>query len=276
MRIFRGDELVGDVPVAALVDDCPLYDLAPAAPRRAALRRAGGDAGRGRLDARGAAGAARLAQPRLAPAAVRAVRLRSCSRAPCAARRRPTRPCSRCPTAAALGVADRRQRPPRGRRPVPGHDRRGPRVRGQPRVRRRRAAGRDEQPELRQSREAAHRLAADRGGARPGRRLPGARRAGRRRQRLALQRGRRPARSTRRRSSAWSGGCPTPRRAGRLGFARAGDAIALAGWNARRRWPRASWPSCAASRCPTACPPSTSRRRAQCSRRSATRCAPAR
>jgi phosphoribosylformylglycinamidine synthase subunit PurL len=32
MRILRGDELVGDVPVAALVDDCPLYDLAPAAP----------------------------------------------------------------------------------------------------------------------------------------------------------------------------------------------------------------------------------------------------
>ena len=39
MRIFRGDELVGDMPVAALVDDCPLYDLAPAAPGGAALRR---------------------------------------------------------------------------------------------------------------------------------------------------------------------------------------------------------------------------------------------
>jgi len=32
MRIFRGDELVGDMPVAALVDDCPLYDLAPERP----------------------------------------------------------------------------------------------------------------------------------------------------------------------------------------------------------------------------------------------------
>ncbi|MCW2996882.1 MAG: purL [Solirubrobacterales bacterium] len=32
MRIFRGDELVGDMPVDALVDDCPLYDLAPAKP----------------------------------------------------------------------------------------------------------------------------------------------------------------------------------------------------------------------------------------------------
>jgi len=32
MRIYRGDELVGDVPVAALVDDCPVYPLAPARP----------------------------------------------------------------------------------------------------------------------------------------------------------------------------------------------------------------------------------------------------
>ena len=31
MRVLRGDEVVGDMPVAALVDDCPLYDLAPAA-----------------------------------------------------------------------------------------------------------------------------------------------------------------------------------------------------------------------------------------------------
>jgi len=32
MRVFDGTELVGDMPVAALVDDCPLYDLAPARP----------------------------------------------------------------------------------------------------------------------------------------------------------------------------------------------------------------------------------------------------
>ncbi len=30
MRVFDGAELVGDMPVRALVDDCPLYDLAPA------------------------------------------------------------------------------------------------------------------------------------------------------------------------------------------------------------------------------------------------------
>ncbi len=32
MRVFRGPELLGDMPVRALVDDCPLYDLAPAKP----------------------------------------------------------------------------------------------------------------------------------------------------------------------------------------------------------------------------------------------------
>jgi phosphoribosylformylglycinamidine synthase len=32
MRIFDGDELVADVPVAALVDDCPVYTLAPERP----------------------------------------------------------------------------------------------------------------------------------------------------------------------------------------------------------------------------------------------------
>jgi phosphoribosylformylglycinamidine synthase subunit PurL len=33
MRIFDGERLVGDIPVAALVDECPLYDLEPAKPR---------------------------------------------------------------------------------------------------------------------------------------------------------------------------------------------------------------------------------------------------
>ena len=32
LRIFAGDELVGDMPVEALVDDCPLYDLEPEPP----------------------------------------------------------------------------------------------------------------------------------------------------------------------------------------------------------------------------------------------------
>jgi phosphoribosylformylglycinamidine synthase subunit PurL len=32
LRVYDGDELVGDMPVDALVDDCPLYDLAPEEP----------------------------------------------------------------------------------------------------------------------------------------------------------------------------------------------------------------------------------------------------
>jgi phosphoribosylformylglycinamidine synthase len=32
LRVFDGDELVGDMPVEALVDDCPLYDLEPEPP----------------------------------------------------------------------------------------------------------------------------------------------------------------------------------------------------------------------------------------------------
>ena len=32
LRVFDGDELVGDMPVAALVDECPLYDLEPVEP----------------------------------------------------------------------------------------------------------------------------------------------------------------------------------------------------------------------------------------------------
>jgi len=32
LRIFDGDEQVGDIPVPALVDDCPLYDLEPGPP----------------------------------------------------------------------------------------------------------------------------------------------------------------------------------------------------------------------------------------------------
>lgn len=32
LRVFDGDEMVGDMPVDVLVDDCPLYDLEPEAP----------------------------------------------------------------------------------------------------------------------------------------------------------------------------------------------------------------------------------------------------
>ena len=86
---------------------------------------------------------------------------------------------------------DRLQRPPCGGRPLPWHHRGGARMRGEPRLRRRRTARPDELPQLRQSREAAYRLAVDRVDPRAGRRLPRARDPDRRRKRLALQRGRR-------------------------------------------------------------------------------------
>ncbi len=34
VRVLRGEELLGDMPVRALVDDCPLYDLQPARPQQ--------------------------------------------------------------------------------------------------------------------------------------------------------------------------------------------------------------------------------------------------
>ena len=74
MRVFDGEELVGDMPVRALVDDCPLYDLAPVKPTTPIYAPPAGDAGAGRLPARDAAGAAGISEHRLAPAAVRAVR----------------------------------------------------------------------------------------------------------------------------------------------------------------------------------------------------------
>jgi phosphoribosylformylglycinamidine synthase len=49
LRVFDGDELVGDMPVEALVDDCPLYDLEPEPPNGAIYpdppRRLADDAG---------------------------------------------------------------------------------------------------------------------------------------------------------------------------------------------------------------------------------------
>src|SRR5262245_15692343 len=32
LRVFDGETLVGDMPVTALVDECPVYDLSPAEP----------------------------------------------------------------------------------------------------------------------------------------------------------------------------------------------------------------------------------------------------
>ena len=160
----------------------------------------------------------------------------SSARARCAGPSRPTPPCwcstSRRRRPRDRGL-DRRQRPPRGVRPVPRRGRGGARVRGEPRLRRRRAARPDQLPELRQPREAAHRLAARRARS-PGSATPAARSACRSSAATSRSTTRAPtARSTRRRSSAWSASCPTPRAPGRLGFAargRRGRAVAGASW----------------------------------------------
>ena len=258
VRVLRDGEVVGEMPVAALVDDCPLYDLAPARPPRAGVYPAPA--------ATLAAGAA----PRDALLALLA--------APNVASRRPlfeqydpivqSRTVRRPEEADAAVLAlpgrrrarrlDRRQRPPGRRRPLHGDRHGGTGVRGQPRLRRGRAARHDEQPELRQPREAARRLAAHGGRARPGRRVPRAARADRRRQRLALQRGRRRpdlpdagrghGRPPARRAPRGAVGLRPRRR--RLGARRVEpDAVARgvrAGQAPRR------------ARCPTACRPSTS------------------
>ena len=178
---------------------------------------------------------------------------RSCSRARCAAPSRPTRRCWRSPgRRARSAVAHRLQRPARGRRPLPRHDRGGARVRRQPRLRRRRAARPDQLPELRQPREAARRLAADRVGARSRRRLP---RAG-----GPVVGGN---------VSLYNEGAagpiyPTPvvGMVGRLPDARAPGGSASRATATRSRssdpsrpcWPPASWPGCAASRLPDGLP----------------------
>ena len=74
VRVLRGGEVAGEMPVEALVDGCPLYDLEPAAPEEWIYgNRATLDAGASA--ARDAAGAARGAQHRLEALGLRAVRL---------------------------------------------------------------------------------------------------------------------------------------------------------------------------------------------------------
>ena len=260
LRVFDGDELVGDMPVMALVDECPAYDLAPAEPADADLPGAAARCctrdGPGRDRCSRCSGSANLASRQLG---VRAVRLRSSARAPSAGPSRPTPPscCSTARDRHADGArapardrgGDRRQRPPRRRRSLPRRGRGRRRVLGEPRLRRRRAARADELPELRQPGEAAHRLAAHARGRRARRRLPRVRHPGRRRQRLALQRGRRGPDlpdAGRRPGRRAAGRARAP---GRLGFAAAGrrdraDRRRLVGAVARRP---PSWPSCAAS-----------------------------
>ena len=298
LRVFDGDELVGDMPVTALVDECPAYDLEPAEPATP-LYPAPPVVLTPTTRARSCSALLALGQPRLAQVGVRAVRLdrRLAHRPPPRGGRR------RRPAAARRGER-RRARPtlyPTRRR---RRRRRGPRSRSRstataaaspptPTAARSRPSssaranlacvgaeplGPDQLPELRQPREAAHRVAAHPRDRRPRRRLPRVRHPGRGRQRLALQRGRRgpdlpDARRRPRRRAA-----RTPRRAGRLGFVAAGRRDRAGHAPAGRRRNAASELSKLRGE-PVAGPaarPSTSASSRRCTPRSARPSAPAR
>ena len=251
-RVLRGDEVTGEMPVEALVDGCPLYDLEPEEPERLDLRQRAN--ARGRRPGRDPPRAPRLALHRFEEVGVRAVRLdrRLAHRPPPRDGRRRRPPASR--DGQRDRDLDRRQRPPGRVRPLSRRRRGGARMRSEPRLRRRGAARPHELPQLRQPREARRRLAARPRRAGPGRRVQRDGRAGRRRQRLALQRdGPRPdlphsGRRARRRASGPAKG----RRAGafRRRRDRAGRAVrpVARGIGARRSsaasssraWPRST------------------------------------
>ena len=235
VRILDGERLVGEMPVAALVDECPIYDARPAAARRPALPRT---AARAALRGPGAEALLALLASPTSPTAARSSSstTASCSRAPCAAPGRPTPPCSRCP-AARRGSGDRVAIDCNGRRVAADP------YRGTIEAVLECAAnlacvgalplgltnclnfGNPEKPHIAwQLTESVRGL----GDACRALEIPVV--GG---NVLALQRGRRGARSTRRRSSGWSGSCPTSRRAGRLGFRAEGDRIAIVGWPSR-------------------------------------------
>ena len=246
IRIFDGDEVVGDMPVTLLVDDCPLYDLEPG--------RAGGVDLRQR---RAAARAARtpptrcsalLATPTIAIEAlgVRAVRLDRAvaDRAPARAGRR-RRAADPRREHRDRGL-DRRQRPPGRLRPLRGHRRGGPRVRA--RTSPASAPSRSGSPTASTSATPRSRPSPGSSTARP-RASPTPARSSACRSSAATSRSTtRPTagRSTRPRSSAWSAssrrprGCPTRR-------CSAGDAIAFAGPFAPVARAARSSRSCAAS-----------------------------
>ena len=189
IRIFDGDEMVGDMPVTLLVDDCPLYDLEPAEPD-------GWIYGNGEPQLVGAEPSdtllSLLATPTIASkrwafeqydSIVQSRTVRRPEQADAAVLQLPD-----AGTAIAVSIDGNGRRV--ALRSLRRHRRGGPRVRAEPRLRRRRAARPDQLPQLRQPREADRRLAARPLDPGARRRLRGARRAGRRRQRLALQRDR--------------------------------------------------------------------------------------
>ena len=93
LRVLVGDEVAGDLPVTALVDECPAYDLEPAPPTSAAL-----PARRRACSTRGSTRARRCSRcwaRRTSPRAARcsSSTTASSARAPRAGPSRPTRRC---------------------------------------------------------------------------------------------------------------------------------------------------------------------------------------
>ena len=249
LRVFDGDALVGDMPVTALVDECPVYDLEPVAPS-VSMYPAPPRGARRPLDAGDTLLALlRLRQPRLAPLGVRAVRLprRLAHRAPPRAGRR--RGARSCRAARAIAVS------------IDGNGRRvacDP-YRGAVEAVLECSAnlacvgaeplgltnclnfGNPEKPHI------AWQLTRAVAGLADACRALGD--PGRRRQRLALQRGAAPARSSRRRSSGWSASCRRPRApAASASRRRATSSPSSPPARGRRRPPAPSWRSCAARR----------------------------
>ena len=284
LRVFDGEELVGDLPVTALVDECPPYDLEPAEPATPiypappavlSTRRPGRDPARpaGRPQPRVAHGRSSSTTGRRLPHGPphrAAPTRRSCCS--CAQRRSRRRGTARGPRSRSRSTATAAASP----RTLRGAVEAVARVLGEPRLRRRRAARAHELPELRQPGEAAHRVAAHARGRGPGRRLPRVRHPGRGRQRLALQRGRRgpdlpdagrrPGRRAAGRASAPAASASRPRATRSRWSPRAG----------RRRSPPPSCPSCAARPSRAAARASSSASSRPCTPRSARPCAPAR
>ena len=279
LRVFDGERVAGDMPVPALVDECPAYELAPRRrrPRSTRRRRA---ARRRRRPRRDAARAAGLRQPRLAPLGVRAVRLRRrlAHRAPPGAGRRrgaAARPDEGAPRPA-LAVS------------IDGNGRRvacDP-YRGAVEAVLECSAnlacvgaeplgltnclnfGNPEKPHI------AWQLTRAVAGLGDACRALGVPVVGGNVS-LYNEGGGGPIFPTP--VVGMVGELPDAARAGRLGFAQPGDAVALiAAAAGRRRWPARSWPSCAASRPRASCPPPTSASCAPCTPRCARPSAPAR
>ena len=260
MRILAGGEVVADLPVSILVDDCPLYDLEPRRrPARAAVRRAGGACCRRRVrrrDAAGAAGSSNIVSRRPVfeqyDPVVQSRTVRRPEQADAAVLALPTGRRSRSRSTATVAASPAIRAPARSRscssaRPTSPASAREPLG-----LTNCLNFGNPEKPHVAwQLTEAVDGLA---------RRLRRARDPGRRRQRLALQRGAERAdlpdagdRHGRRAAR------PGPRR--RAGVRRRGRRDRAGRARSRRRRAARSSPSCAARRSPVRCRRSTRRPR---------------